>query len=161
MNKVSNLPEAEKFLVDFMLGRLGRWLVLLGEDAKYYRSPDEGGIIYRSLKEKRIILTRNRKLSRRKALDIYLVKSEEFKEQLAEVINKFDITKDNKKIFSRCIECNQKLQTIQKEKVKKKVPAYVYETVEVFSVCDTCQKIYWKGTHSDLIKRVLTQIKKG
>lgn len=150
---------SQKFLVDFMLGRLCRWLVLLGEDAKYYKSGDEGGIIYRSLKEKRIILTRNRKLSRRKALDIYLVQSEEFKEQLVEVLNKFDVTKDDKKIFSRCIECNQRLQTIPKERVKEKVPEYVHKTVEVFSVCDTCQKIYWKGTHSDLIKRVLSQVK--
>ncbi|MFW6172393.1 MAG: Mut7-C RNAse domain-containing protein [Elusimicrobiota bacterium] len=148
-----------KFMVDFMLGRLCRWLRLLGEDAEYYRDRDKGGIIYRSLKEKRIILTRDRRLSSKKAIRIYRVKNEEFREQLREVINEFDIEIDDEKIFSRCTDCNLILQQIQKEKIKNKVPDYVYKTHDKFSICKNCERIYWKGTHRELIDKVIKRIR--
>lgn len=146
-------------MVDFMLGRLCRWLRLLGEDAEYYRDRDKGGIIYRSLKEKRIILTRDRRLSSKKAIRIYRVKNEEFREQLREVINEFDIEIDDEKIFSRCTDCNLILQQIQKEKIKNKVPDYVYKTHDKFSICKNCERIYWKGTHRELIDKVIKRIR--
>jgi len=147
-----------KFIVDFMLGRLCRWLKLLGEDAVYYRNSDKGGLIYRSLKERRIILTRDTGISRKKGLPLYAVQSDEFRKQLKEVIKKYNIEIDREKIFTRCIECNRRLKTVDKNKVKGKVPDYVYRNHEVFSVCDLCQKIYWKGTHRDLIEKVLKDI---
>jgi uncharacterized protein with PIN domain len=148
-----------RFLVDFMLGRLCRWLRLIGEDAEYFTGDDKGGIVYRSLKDRRIILTRDTRLSKKRALKIYYVTSDDFREQLKQVINEFNIAIDSNRIFTRCIQCNNALKPFPRKMVEGKVPEYVFQTQEEFSVCDRCQKIYWKGTHRDLIKKVLDKIR--
>lgn len=146
-------------MVDFMLGRLCRWLRLIGEDALYFTGDDKGGIIYRSLKERRIILTRDTGLSKKKALRICLINSNNFREQLSQVINEFNIVIDGEKVFIRCTECNNILEPFPRKMAEGKVPEYVFRTQEEFSVCVECQKIYWKGTHRELIKKVLDRIK--
>lgn len=148
-----------KFIVDFMLGRLCRWLRLLGENAGYFSGDDKGGIIYRSLKERRIILTRDTSLSRKKALDICLIESDDFRKQLKQVIEKYDIFLNDRRIYTRCILCNNLLKPISKDKVRGKVPQYVFDTQKNFSACSNCFKIYWKGTHRELIEKVLGEIK--
>lgn len=149
----------KKFIVDFMLGRLCRWLRLIGEDAQYFKGNDKGGIIYNSLKDRRIILTRDRSLSRKRALRICLIDSDDFRKQLKQVINEFNISINEDKIFTRCTECNDILKPFQKKMAEDRVPEYVFETQDKFSVCENCQKIYWKGTHKELIKKVLDKIK--
>ncbi len=144
-----------KFIADFMVGRLCRWLRLIGEDVEYYKGDDKTGIIYMSLKTRSIILTRNCSLSRRKALGICLIKDDDFRKQLRQVIDEFSIDVDPEKIFTRCTECNTMLVAFDKKKVKGRVPAFVFETQNKFSICRECQKIYWKGTHSELVKKVL------
>ncbi|MFH1416014.1 MAG: Mut7-C RNAse domain-containing protein [Elusimicrobiota bacterium] len=145
------------FIVDFMLGRLCRWLRLIGEDALYYREDDGNGIIYSSLRSKRIILTRNSRLSIKRALKVCLIKSDDFRKQLKQVIDEFGIKVIPENIFTRCTQCNSMLEEIPKGSVTGKVPDYVYKTQERFSVCRTCSKIYWNGTHRDLVKKVLEE----
>ena len=145
-------------MVDFMLGRLCRWLRLIGEDAQYYRSDDDGGIIYRSLKEKRIIITRNRSLSRRKPLGILVIESDDFRQQLSYVVHEFGLKIDDKRIFSRCTSCNMLLEAVNKESIKDNVPEYVFRTHGLFSKCPSCSRIYWKGTHRDLIRKITDNI---
>jgi uncharacterized protein with PIN domain len=148
-----------KFIVDFMLGRLCRWLRLIGEDAEYYAGSDKGGIIYRSLKDRRIILTRDTHLSSRKALRTTIIQSDNFRDQLKQVISEYDIHIEEKKIYTRCTLCNNPLEGINKEKIKGKVPDYVYETRDDFALCNKCKKLYWKGTHRELMKDVLEELK--
>ncbi len=130
-----------KFLVDFMLGRLNQWLRILGYDCLYFRRPPSSGfqgkkdLIYLSLKDGRIILTRDKTLSRKKAIKPVIIKSDFLSEQIKQVFKELGLVLDDKKIFSRCIVCNSLLEPIDKKKVEHSVPPYVYENQEEFSIC--------------------------
>ncbi len=145
-----------KFVVDFMLGRLCRWLRLLGYDAVYCREKEN--IITTSLRETRIVLTRNQKLSRRKSYRLILLASDSFREQLAQIIGTLNLAVDENKLFSRCVHCNAMVKPAKKDEVKGKVPPFIYDTHNDFSVCPVCQRIYWKGSHWNLMKRDLERI---
>ncbi|MFB0527613.1 MAG: Mut7-C RNAse domain-containing protein [bacterium] len=150
-----------KFLVDFMLGRLCKWLRLLGYDASYFVSEKKSDLIYQSLKEGRIILTRDHRLSKKKAIKLVIINSDLLEEQLEQVFSELDIKVDPDEIFTRCLVCNEVLQEIKKEKVKDRVPNYVFQTKKDFSFCPNCQKIYWKGTHWDLAHQLLKKLKRA
>ncbi len=148
-----------KFLVDFMLGRLCKWLRLLGYDASYFVSEKKSDLIYQSLKEGRIILTRDHRLSKKKAIKLIIINSDLLEEQLEQVFSELNIKVDPKKIFTRCLVCNDLLLEIEKEKVKDRIPNYIFQTQKEFSCCLNCQKIYWKGTHWDLANQLLKKLK--
>ncbi|MCK5534093.1 Mut7-C RNAse domain-containing protein [bacterium] len=153
-----------KFLVDFMLGRLNRWLRIMGYDCLYFRRDPFSGfkgkkdLIYQSLKEGRIILSRDTTLSKKKALKLIIIKSDFLSEQLNQVFKIFNLKLDKSKVFSRCIICNTLLTIIDKQKIRDKVPEYVYQTQNSFSLCLFCQKVYWKGTHEKLVEKELKKM---
>ncbi|MFZ5845151.1 MAG: Mut7-C RNAse domain-containing protein, partial [Patescibacteria group bacterium] len=60
-------------------------------------------------------------------------------------------------MFSRCTICNQELSSIDKTKIKEKVPVYVYNTQENFFICAVCNRIYWQGTHWGNVKKTLEE----
>jgi len=151
-----------KFLVDNMLGRLGNWLRLFGIDAKQVKRKDKyEDIIYYSLSENRILLTKSKKISKHKVYSMYYVKSDNWKDQIEEVIKKFRIGIDSKKFFSRCVVCNKKLLRIEKEKVKDKVPEYVFQINDIFYRCPECNRIFWKGTHFELANILIKKLLKN
>ena len=148
-----------KFLVDRMCGRLAKWLRLLGYDASYVtqaQKPEE--IIYDSLREQRVILTRNLRISRAKGFKVYYVKSSDFFSQAKEVVGEFKLKIGEDKIFTRCIHCNGGIKKIEKREVEGLVPAYVYQTCEAFYCCKNCKKIYWKGSHLELARKILNRM---
>jgi len=147
-----------KFLVDFMLGRLCKWLRILGFDATYFNSLNKNIIIYQSLKEGRIILTRDQRISKNKALKILLINSDNYEKQIQQVLQELNLKVEIEKMFTRCCLCNTILEPIAKDKVKNEVPSFVYQTQENFSFCSNCQKIYWPGTHWDLMRAKYSQI---
>lgn len=137
-----------------MLGRLAKWMRLMGLDTKYYRDTDGETIIYRSRKEGRTILTRSRILAE-KYDDLILIKSEHLMDQLRQIAKIADI----KKPFSRCPVCNTETKKVQKETIKKDVPPYVFEIHNDFKRCPECGRVFWKGTHYKEIKKVIDEIK--
>jgi len=147
--------EEPKFLVDFMLGRLAKWLRIWGFDADYYRNTDRDGILLKSLQDKKIILTKDHTLSKKRAWKLVLIKSDFLSEQLDQVKEEFGLEFNREKLFSRCSICNVPIQQIEKIKVKNKVPPFVYENYDEFSYCPVCQRVYWQGTHLDLINEQL------
>jgi len=148
-----------KFLVDFMLGRLCKWLRMLGYDASYFVSGKKSDLVYQSLKEGRIILTRDHRLSKKKAIKMVIINSDLLEEQLKQVFSEMNVKVNPDEVFTRCTLCNELLLEIEKDKVKDKVPNYVFQTQEEFSYCPVCQKIYWKGTHWDLVNQSLEKIR--
>ena len=140
-----------KFIVDFMLGRLCKRLRLMGYDAAYFLPGKKSELIYRSLKEGRIILTRDHKVSKKKAIKRVLIESDFIEEQLDQVFRELNLKLDRDKLFTRCVLCNSRLESIEKEKVKGRVPSYVFQTKEQFFRCAECDKMYWKGTHIALM----------
>ena len=132
-----------KFLCDQNLGRLSKWLRLIGFDAMYMHFWDDD-MVKNALSSHRVVLTRahNKELT-----DGYMViRDDKINLQLKQVINALDL-KGKAKPFSRCSICNEPLYPIGREEAKGYVPEYVFLTQDTFSKCPRCSRTYWKGTH--------------
>ncbi len=145
-----------RFIADVMLGRLSKWLRIIGYDTLYYSMIDDRELIMRSVEEDRLILTRDTRLIKwRIARKHLFVRNDNLKNQLRQVI--FDLALDTtSRLFTRCCECNGELIPLKKGDALGKVPEYVYQTQEKFSICVTCKRIYWKGTH---YARIMEELK--
>ena len=137
-----------------MLGRLAKWMRLVGLDTLYYNNPGDPSILHKALEEGRTILTRSSKHANYK--NSILVESEILDEQLDQVKEIIEITSP----LSRCPLCNTQLTGVNKEEIKKDVPEYIYKVHNDFKRCAYCGRIYWKGTHYKEIMRKINEILK-
>ena len=150
------LSEELKFIADENVCKLGKWLRILGYDVDYYSPSSDAELAGRALKEKRIILTRDHDFLEMKTAErCLLLESTNPIEQLKQVIDAFNLTPTEDKIFSRCVKCNVPIEQIEKTAVITKVPTYVYKTQEAFFRCPNCENIYWPGTHIENVKNKL------
>ena len=140
----SNPPEL-RCAADVMLGRLAKWLRVLGQDVLYGRHLSGAGLVHAARQENRIILTRNRGL-RTQPPDCLFIQSDDFREQLRQVVRTFHLVRSDN-LFRRCLICNSLLQPRSKASVKQAVPEYVFSTQEHFYWCANCRRIYWPATH--------------
>ncbi|HEC76112.1 MAG TPA: hypothetical protein ENI33_02490 [Thermoplasmatales archaeon] len=139
-----------KFICDEMLGTLAKWLRIFGYDTRYAKDMDDEKIIEIALKEDRIVLTRDKMLSR-KALKGLYIEEKDLKKQIERVVKKFKLDIE-KNIFSRCTVCNIPVVGIERDKVKGKVPESVWKNNKEFWTCPKCGRIYWMGSHWENIK---------
>jgi len=147
-----------RFVADAMLGRLARWLRILGFDAAYAEHASDADLVRRSLDERRVLLTRDRRLAEEwRVGSIHVVASEVGAEQLREVIAVFDLA-PHVRLFSRCSVCNEPLEPASRDSVGGEVPERVLATNEVFRRCPACNRVYWRGSHTDRMERVVAQI---
>ena len=142
----------EKFIVTKELGKLAKWLRILGYDSEYFREPDAAGIIISALREQRIILTRSPAMTKYKGVRVVIVRHDLVEDQLDQVKNELGLSVEEDALFRRCVDCNAALEDCGREEVRDKVPEYVYKTQEVFKRCPQCGKVFWKGTHWDMVK---------
>jgi uncharacterized protein with PIN domain len=143
---VASPSEIRKFAADRMLGRLAKWLRVIGQDVIYGPHLSGYGLIRAARAENRLILTRDRGLPRKQPPDFVFIQSNHYREQLRQVIETCHLN-PLLNSFTRCLECNALLQPRTKEAVKDSVPPYVYETQDKFSWCPECRRIYWPATH--------------
>lgn len=144
-----------KFAADRMLGRLAKWLRVIGQDVAYGPHLSGYGLIREARREGRLILTRNRALLKRNPPDYLLIESDRFRDQLRQVIEicKLDPLE---RPFTRCVECNSPLEPVAKGEVEGRVPPYVFATQESYSRCPDCRRLYWPATHQ---QRMLAELK--
>jgi uncharacterized protein with PIN domain len=150
-------PQVRKFAADRMLGRLVKWLRVIGQDVIYGPHLSGYGLIRAARAEGRLILTRDRSLAKKQPPEVLFIESDHHREQLQQVIKRCDLN-PLAKAFSRCLECNALLQPRAKESVKDAVPPYVYETQERFCWCPECRRIYWPATHQQRMEEELKQM---
>lgn len=147
-----------KFILTNELGRLAKWLRILGYDTVF--SKERGPkLVVKSIKENRIVLTRDSKLSRFTGVKTVQVKSDFVEEQLKQIIKKMNLKIEEDRLFTICVICNSKLRKIGKAEVRNRVPEYVYKTQELFMECPDCKKIYWQGTHWAMVNKFLEKVK--
>ena len=139
-----------------MLGKLAKWLRILGFDTLYYNEIDDDRLLAIAEKENRILLTRDTRIKRMKKAGIIFIEDDHWREQLKQFLKAFPVEKSD--LFSRCLICNRELLEIKKEKVKEKVPPYVYQSQENFSCCPGCGKIYWSATHYERMRDELVNL---
>lgn len=147
-----------KFLADRNLGKLTKWLRILGYDTACHTGNIDRSFLKRGTQEGRVVLTRRRDMATRNFSGrMFIVYSDNVTEQLAEIISTFSLQLDPRRFFTICLDCNEPIQTIQKADVKERVPQYVFQTQENFQICPQCRKLYWPGTHKDNVLSYLKQ----
>ena len=142
-----------KFIVTKEVGRLARWLRILGFDTVYHDQDNTARVLLLALREQRIVVTRNKLLFDTISAKAVYLTQEKVEDQLTAVVGKLGITRDEEKMFSRCVLCNTLLVSVEKRSVKERVPAYVYKTQDAFMECGLCRRVYWPGTHWGNIRK--------
>ena len=151
-----------KFLTDGMLGKLTRWLRLLGYNVKYSRSLNDEQLIEIAKKEKRILLTRDLELYRQamvQKIDSFFVERTTEAKKLASLAKHFNLKLDFDVIVSRCPKCNSQIKPIAKSEIAGKVPETTASHYNEFWKCPHCEKIYWQGAHWKRINKTLEEAK--
>ncbi|MFH1752635.1 MAG: Mut7-C RNAse domain-containing protein, partial [Candidatus Omnitrophota bacterium] len=152
------MKSSPKFITTVELGRLARWLRLLGFDCTFFDREKKRDLIIESLREDRVILTRSSRLSRFSGVRMVHIESDFVERQLEQVAKDLRLKIDRSKMFTRCVECNTLTEGVARETVKDKIPPYVYKTQEEFMHCPGCGKTYWRGTHLDLANKFLSRV---
>jgi uncharacterized protein len=135
------------FILDVHLGKLAKYLRMLGFDTLYRNDNDDPEIIRISLEEHRIILTRDIGLLKVKSVThAYFVREQQPKRQLEEVLKHFDLYKDINP-FNRCIKCNGYLEPVEKERIIQHLEPLTIKYFNEFYQCADCHGIYWEGSH--------------
>ena len=148
-----------KFLADRSLGRLSRWLRMLGCDTLYWRGETDRSFLRASEPEGRAVLTRRRDILARQHPGIVLfVESDRVEDQIAEVLRKLNVKPDPEAFFTICLECNISLGPVDREDVRERIPEYVYRTQREFRLCAGCGRVYWPGTHRERAMAMLERI---
>ena len=148
-----------KFICDVHLGKLARYLRMLGFDVLYKNSFEDEEITTISLKERRAILTRDLGILKRSEITHgYFLRSDIVETQTEEVVKRFDLQKLIKE-FTRCLDCNNQLIQVSKEKIINTLPEKVAEFQKEFHKCPECGKLYWRGTHHQKMLTFVQKIK--
>ena len=149
---------SQRFIADVMLGRLARWLRLLGFDTLYYHDINDTQIIRIAKDQGRVILTRDTRLVKIKGIkDYLLIRANDSFQQLLEVIRALNL-KDFY-LLGRCVSCNGRLSRLpDKTEIKDAVPDFVFLNFHSFLKCRSCGKIYWEGTHPKLFREKLAEV---
>ncbi|HUT67159.1 MAG TPA: Mut7-C RNAse domain-containing protein [Dehalococcoidales bacterium] len=151
-----------RFIVDHNVGKLAKWLRIMGYDSLFFDGEDDSIMVKRALAEGRIILTRDTEIMKRRVitngrLKAVLIESEEPERQMRQLMTALDL-KENLRPFTLCLECNHPLVEISREEVKDRVPPYVYKTQTQYMECPACRRIFWRGTHWEAMTRKLEKL---
>ena len=142
-----------------MLGRLAKWLRIIGLDVFYSNSVQDDELLELCSSEKRILLTRDTELARRakKKMRVIFIEGDRLREQFVSLRGNLMIKPDASRLFSRCVACNTPLLHVNREEVEGRVPAFVFDNRDDFKTCPKCQKVYWKGSHVDHTMKMLDE----
>ena len=150
-----------RFLADAMLGRLARWLRLLGFDTAWVQDVSDGELVRRAIDEGRVILTRDRSLpSEWRVAGVHVLAATAVLEQLRDVVAAFGLA-EHARPFTRCSACNTPLVPAPIEEVAAVLPPRVVARQREFRRCPGCGRVYWHGSHATRMKTVLDRLLAG
>ena len=152
-----------KFIADGMLGKLTRWLRMLGQDVTYSNKLADSVLIMTANKERRVLLTKDLKLHKcaiAKGIDAFYVEGRTEAEKLAELAKRFDFPLIIDLKRSRCPRCNGRIRLTPKEKLADIVEKNTFIYYNEFWKCQKCSRIYWQGAHWDGINATLEKANK-
>jgi len=145
-----------KFIADAMLGKLAKWLRLLGYDTYYETDISDDDLLRIANAEDRIVLTRDTLLIKRRICRRYLFILDDYVQgQLRQTIDAFHLSAAP---FSRCLICNVIIREVEKSAIREQVPEYTYKTQDRFAQCPRCGRIYWPGTHVEQALKCLDRL---
>lgn len=150
--------ERIRFVADGHVGKLARFLRMLGFDTLYRNDFEDEELVELSVKEGRVLLTQDRTLLKRKEITRgYLVQESDPHRQLEGILSHFNLHRSIRP-FARCTLCNTPLEFVPKGAVLDRLPPKVREFYEEFWTCSSCQRIYWKGTHYEHMQKFVEEM---
>ena len=156
---------ATKFIADNNVGKLARWLRLIGYDTVLLKQKDDAEMIKIALGEDRVILTKDAQFMKRRmvingTLKALYTEQDDPQVQIREVVETLSLDYGFKP-FSRCLECNRALVARDREDVKDLIPVRVSEAQIQYTQCPACHRIYWPGTHWQAMGKKLKDLQAG
>ncbi|MFN2116916.1 MAG: Mut7-C RNAse domain-containing protein [Candidatus Promineifilaceae bacterium] len=150
------LPDPIRFLLDNHLGRLARYLRLLGFDALYFNNElDDEQLSNLSHESQRVLLSRDRGLLKRSQVIYgYCLRTTDSYDQLKSVIRRFQLV-DKIEPWKRCLRCNGILQPVEKDVVMESLQPKTKLYFEEFQQCAACNQVYWRGSHTENLQAFL------
>jgi len=152
-----------KFVTDGMLGKLTRWLRMLGHNVVYTGSMDDKELIQKAKKEDRILLTRDLELYQQaigRGAEAFSVEGKTEAEKLAKLAKRFGFKLEIDVKISRCPKCNTRIKPVSKTDIVNKIPQTTASHYNEFWECPECQQIYWRGAHWKRIEKTLIEARK-
>ena len=149
-----------KFLADSMLGKLARWLRMLGHDVTYNIQLNDNDLLELAKKENRVLLTKDLELYKRanaKNLDALYLEGKSESERLAEVAKRYSLTLEIDMEKSHCPVCNTKLKATPKEQLSGEIEKNTFTYYDKFWKCPNCGQVYWQGAHWKQISSTLRE----
>jgi uncharacterized protein len=147
-----------KFIADVHLGKLARYLRLLGFDTRYKNSVTNSELKSLASSENRILLSKNELFADDTSFKSCIIKAEDSFLQLQQVIREFTL-KEDFKAFSRCMICNSLLKAVEKNTVEEKLEDNTARYYHEFWQCTGCKRVYWKGAHYKRMMQLIEEIK--
>lgn len=148
-----------RFVLDTHLGRLAAYLRMLGFDTLYRNNYDDPTLATTSVNEQRILLTCDRQLLMRKQITHgYYVRTRQPQQQLLEILSRFDLY-NNLHPFTRCMHCNGLTRPVSKQSIEAQLLLRTKKYYNEFWQCETCNKIYWKGSHYLRMQALVEKLK--
>ena len=148
-----------RFVLDVHLGKLARYLRLLGFDTRYRNDWDEATLAAVAASgDERILLTRDCGLLKRSnVIHGYYIRAHDPGTQIREVVSRYRL-QPRFKTFSRCIECNGTIRDVEKAQIYSRLPESVARSLDDFTQCEDCGRIYWKGSHYDRMRQLVENL---
>lgn len=148
-----------QFVVDCMLGRLARWLRILGFDTWYFREIEDRELLKLHTESGRVLLTRDTHLVQCRGVGGHvLVRSDGWKDQLRQVVVALSLDLRPERMLTRCLLCNLPLENLAPEEAYGRIPDHVAASMSVFRGCRSCEKVYWAGTHRKRMEELLSTL---
>jgi len=144
-----------------MYKRLTRWLRLLGYDATFDTSLEDGDYPPIAIREKRVLLTRDdllAEIAKKLGAKTIVIKGDTIEEKLIHLHKESGIELSfSDKILPRCSNCNSELEVVDKKSVSDLIPEGTKEHYDLFWHCKNknCNKVYWKGSHWEKMEQTL------
>lgn len=150
-----------RFLADRMLGRLARYLRIMGYDVAYPPPCPDASLIAQARREGRVLLTRDKGIMARSMAytghpAIVVLRSQDVLAQVGQLASEGWL--DRRPHNPRCPLCNSTLAEISRREARHLVPPYTYATQLDFLHCARCNLVLWEGSHRDLLRNRLGDI---
>ncbi|MCS7366243.1 MAG: Mut7-C RNAse domain-containing protein [archaeon GB-1867-035] len=163
MNLQEESSSQKSFIADGMLGKLSRWLRLLGYDVLYFHDIADDELLRKAKESNRVLLTKDFTLYRRAVIndvEAIMLRGKCLEEDLALLAALNLIKLEFNRELTRCPLCNCKLKIIKnKDEIKNIIPPNILEKYDFFWVCNGCGKVYWLGSHWNSINKSLLKAK--
>jgi uncharacterized protein with PIN domain len=153
------MTESSKFIVDHNVGKLVKWLRMMGYDTLFFNGDNDSHMIALAYNEGRVILTKDTQIMKRRLITngqikALLIRGDKPEMQMRQVIATLNLYSQFRS-FSICLKCNQSLRERSKSQLQDLVPPYIFQTQSQYMECPTCHRIYWRGTHWQAMTRKL------